>query len=89
MSCGGPALNAYKKKLSTSVRAFASNDETQLLHQWYAQVVEGTDLRDRVAVTGFNISRGAFGSIGAHLQYDELGTASLECSGERINLPAG
>ena len=77
-------MNAYKKKLNTSLYALASEEEMQALDQWYAQVVEGADIRDRVAVTGFNISRGAFGSIGVDLQIDEQETTSFESSGEFV-----
>lgn len=75
--CGGPDLNAYKKKLNRSLTE-ASNDEFQQLDTWYSQVVDGSDLRDRVAVTGFNISRGVFGSISLD------GNCADDCKGTAI-----
>ena len=82
MSCGGPALNAYKKTLNTPLCALASNDEMHALTQWFTQAAEGNDVRSRVAVTGSNISRGTFGLICIDLACDELGAAFTGYSSE-------
>ena len=61
-------MNAYKKNLSRVLPEGASNDEISQLEVWYSQVVHGSDLRDRVTVTGSNISRGVFGSLSLYMQ---------------------
>ena len=60
----GPEMNAYKNKLST-VQPDGESCVVDLpqLHAWYEKSLAHDEPRTRIAVSGSNISRGAFGSF--------------------------
>lgn len=61
-------MNAYKNKLK---KAEDSNEhcvvDLPLLHAWYDDAMENRDTRDRIAVSGCNITRGVFGNVAVTL----------------------
>jgi hypothetical protein len=61
-------LNAYKNKLNSAEDANENCVvDLPLLHAWYDDAMENRETRDRIAVSGFNISRGVFGRVSATL----------------------
>ncbi len=52
------------------------------LNAWYTQALENCELRNRIAVSGFNISKGAFGSI-VPLVHSDSATGDHRRKGEQ------
>lgn len=62
ITCSGPALNAYKNKITTASKIEVCVVDVPKLSSWYHEVVDGQNLRDRLAVSCSGLSRGSFGS---------------------------
>jgi hypothetical protein len=55
-------LNAYKNKITTASKIEVCVVDVPKLSSWYHEVVDGQNLRDRLAVSCSGLSRGSFGS---------------------------